>query len=123
MPRPRVSRNRIKKSIPGSGGIILAVARKSGYSWAAVRNAIRADEELSRMMQDEAETVNDYAELTLVQKIIEHRDENTAKWWLARTRRARFGDSVDLTSGGEKIRFVVEWSDSVYADDASIDHD
>lgn len=86
----------------------MIVARKAGYSWAAVRDAIRADEELSRMMQDEAETVNDLAELTIVEKI-KGGDENSAKWWLARTRRSKFGDSVDITSGGQPIKIDVEW--------------
>lgn len=104
----RVSRNRIKKAIPGSGGIVMIVARKTGYSWGAVRDAIRADEELSRMMQDESETVNDVAELTIVEKI-KGGDENSAKWWLARTRRTKFGDSVDITSGGQPIKIEVEW--------------
>ncbi len=86
----------------------MIVARKAGYSWGAVRDAIRADEELSRMMQDEAETVNDFAELTIVEKIKDG-DENSAKWWLARTRRAKFGDSMDITSGGQPIKIDVEW--------------
>ncbi|GAP10604.1 hypothetical protein BECAL_01777 [Bellilinea caldifistulae] len=86
----------------------MIVARKAGYSWGAVRDAIRADEELSRMMQDESETVNDVAELTIVEKI-KGGDENSAKWWLARTRRTKFGDSVDITSGGQPIKIEVEW--------------
>ncbi len=60
------------------------------------------------MMQDEAETVNDVAELTIVEKI-KGGDENSAKWWLARTRRTKFGDSVDITSGGHPIKIDVEW--------------
>lgn len=108
MTRARISRNRIRKAIPGSGGIISIVAQRAGYSWAAVRDAIRADEELSRMMQDEAETVNDLAELTIVEKI-KGGDENSAKWWLARTRRSKFGDNVDITSGGQPIKIDVEW--------------
>lgn len=104
----RVSRAKIKKAIPGSGGIVMIVARKAGYSWGAVRDAIRADEELSRMMQDEAETVNDFAELTIVEKI-KNGDENSARWWLARTRRAKFGDNVDVTSGGQPVTINVEW--------------
>ncbi len=104
----KVSRAKIKNAIPGSGGIVMIVARKTGYSWGAVREAIRADEELSRMMQEESETVNDFAELTIIEKI-KNGDENSAKWWLARTRRAKFGDNVDVTSGGQPIKIDVEW--------------
>lgn len=60
------------------------------------------------MMQDEAEMVNDFAELTIVEKI-KGGDENSARWWLARTRRAKFGDNVDVTSGGQPITINVEW--------------
>lgn len=108
MTRARISRNRLKKAIPGSGGVIAIVCKRTGYSWRSVRDAILADEELSRMMQDEAEMVNDFAELTIVEKI-KGGDENSARWWLARTRRAKFGDNVDVTSGGQPITINVEW--------------
>ena len=104
----KLSRKRILESIPNSGGIISIVAKKAGYSWGSTRDFIRGDAELSAMMQDEAETVNDLAEVTVVEKI-KNGDDNTARWWLARTRRAKFGDSVDVTSGGEKIALV--WPD------------
>lgn len=60
------------------------------------------------MMQDESETINDIAEMTIIDRI-KRGDENNARWWLARTRRAKFGDSVDITSGGQAIKIDVEW--------------
>lgn len=111
MPRTRINRERIKAAIPGSGGIIAHIARQAGYSsWGAVRDYIRADEELAAMVRDEEETVDDLAEATVITKI-KNGDEGSAKWWLARRRRERFGDNVDVTSGGEKIEIVVKYAE------------
>lgn len=106
MPRPKLSRNKIKTAIVDSGGIIAIVCKRTGYSWSAVRNFIRADSELSQMMSDEADTINDVAEATIISKI-KSGDDGSAKWWLARTRRAKFGDNVDLTTDGKKVEFVI----------------
>lgn len=114
MTRAKISRNRVKKAIPGSGGVIAIIARRTEYSWLGVRDFIRKDEELSRMLDEEAETINDLAETKLIERI-QAGDDATARWWLSRMRRTKFGDNVDVTSGGEKMRFVVKWGD--FADD------
>lgn len=97
MTRPRISRQRIATAIPGSGGVISMIARRTGYSWHAVRDVIDADAELSRMLRDEQETVDDMAIATLITKIRDG-DEAIARWWLARRRRRDFGDNVDVTT-------------------------
>jgi len=108
MTRPRISRNRIKNAIPGSGGVISVIARRAGYSWLRTRDFIAADPELVEMLRAEEETVNDMAEYTIITKI-EDGDENAARWWLTRRRRAKFGDNVDVTSGGQPIAVNVQW--------------
>ena len=100
MTRARINRTKIKSAIPDSGGIVAIVARKAGYSWGAVRDFIREDPELSRLMQDEAERVNDAAENTIIAKIMDG-DDAAARWWLARTRRAKFGENVSVNLSGK----------------------
>lgn len=106
-----LSRRKIKDAIPNSGGVIARVAKKCGYSWVGVRDFIARDEELSAMMKDEEETIDDAAESTLIAKIFEG-DESVARWWLARRRRNKFGDNIDVTSGGEQLKVLVEYVDN-----------
>lgn len=107
----RPSRAKIKAAIANSGGIIERVAKKAELSWATTRDYLRNDPELSAMMEAEAERINDAAENTIISKIMEG-DDASAKWWLARTRRAKFGDNVDVTSGGQALKIVVEYADT-----------
>jgi hypothetical protein len=112
MTRPRVSRKRIENAIPGSGGIIRVIAGRAGYTWHTVRDVIDADAELSRMLRDEQEAVDDMAEATLIGKIRDG-DESVARWWLARRRRQIFGESVDVTSGGNPLtKIVLTWPEA-----------
>lgn len=112
MTRPRVSRQRIKNAIDGSGGVITVIARRTGYSWHTVRDAIDADAELSQMLHDEIESIDDLAEAALISKIRDG-DDSVARWWLARRRRNQFGDGVDVTSGGKPLgKIVLTWPEA-----------
>ena len=102
----KISYARIKKAIPGSMGIITRVAHKAGYgSRNIVKNFINSYPELVEMMNDEEEKIDDIAEDVLATRITQL-DESTAKWWLSRRRRQRYGDSMDLTTKGESIQIV-----------------
>ena len=102
----RISYERIKKAIPGSGGIVLRVMKKAKYNnWLAVRDFIQANPDLVEMMRSEEETLDDFAENNLGNEINQGNIE-VSKWWLSRRRRNRYGESVDVTSGGEKIQIV-----------------
>jgi hypothetical protein len=102
------SRRKIKAAIPGSGGIIAEICRRTGYAWGTVRDAINSDPELLRMMRDEEETIDDIAENVVIKKITGG-DETSAKWWLARRRRQRYGDNVDVTSGYQPLDIKIIW--------------
>ena len=102
MTRKRISREKIIKAIPLSGGMISAICSKSGYTWSAVNEFIKADHELIQMVNDEEARVDDMAENTLIKKI-QNNDERVAMWWLARRRKARFGDALDMNVTVDKI--------------------
>jgi len=110
MTRPRISRAKLKAAIPGSGGIITRICKTTGYTWGAVRDFIRADPELAQMLADEEALIDDAAE-SQVLKAISEGDMQTARWWLARRRRQRYGDQVDITSGGERVTISLKWSE------------
>jgi len=98
----KISRAKVKKAIVGSGGIIARICKTTGYSWAAVRDMIKADAELTEMVVNEEETVDDAAENTLITKILGG-DDAVARWWLARRRSKRYGNKLDVTSDGKTI--------------------
>ena len=98
----RMSRAKIKAAIPNTGGIIALICKRSGYAWESVRNFIRDDPELSAMVKNEEETIDDMAESTVINEI-KNGNESTARWWLARRRKVKFGDNVDITTRGESI--------------------
>jgi DNA-directed RNA polymerase subunit M/transcription elongation factor TFIIS len=108
--RRKLSRTKIKEAIPLSGGMISAVCRKCGYTWSAVRDAIKADPELVQLMTDEEERINDMAENTIIRKI-QSEDERTAMWWLARKRKASYGDAIAVDVKGEIIHVTLKKKD------------
>jgi hypothetical protein len=102
----KTSRRKIKNAIPKSGGIISVIADRAGYAWNTVRQFINNDPELLRMVLDEEEGIDDLAESAMIVAIREH-DRSAAQWWLARRRKHKFGDALDVTSGNEPITLNV----------------
>lgn len=90
------------KAIPGTGGVIASIARKVGCDWHTAKKYVTEFPSVAQVYQDECATIDDLAVSTVL-KAIQEGDVPTAKWWLAKKRRAEFGDSVDLTTGGERI--------------------
>lgn len=103
MSNRKLSRVKIKDAIPNTGGLIAAICKKTGYSWGAVRDFIARDEELTAMLKDEQDTIDDMAESTMI-KAIRDGDKSAAQWWLSRRRRGQFGDNVDITTQGQKVK-------------------
>ena len=105
----RLSRAKVKAAIPNTGGLIALICRKCNYSWGAVRDFIRDDPELSAMVKNEEETIDDMAESTVINEI-KNGDGSAARWWLARRRRVKFGDNIDITAKIEGT-IVVDWDE------------
>jgi len=116
MPRKRISRIKVKNAIPGSGGIITHIAKRTGYSWLGVYKFIKNDPELLEMLRNEEEGISDMAESVLISKIRDG-DEAVARWWLAHRRRHIYGDNLDLNASGAITIRVVREDDAVQADD------
>jgi hypothetical protein len=104
----KTSRRKIKNAIPNSGGIISMIAQRAGYAWNTVRQFINNDPELLRMVLDEEEGIDDLAESAMIVAIREH-DRSAAQWWLARRRKHKFGDALDVTSGNEPLKVIIEY--------------
>ena len=111
MASTRVSKRKLKAAIPGSGGIITHIAKHTGYSWHTVKAHIMNDPELKQMLEDAEAGIDDLAEAAII-TAIKSGNTSDARWWLTRRRRERYGDTVDITSGGEQItQFVIKGGD------------
>ena len=106
MVKTRLSAQVFINAIPGTGGIISAIARKVGCDWHTAKKYIETYPTVKQVYEDECEKVDDLAENTVLQAI-KGGDVPTAKWWLGKKRRGQFGDNVDITSGGEKVTLNV----------------
>jgi hypothetical protein len=96
-------------AIPGTGGIISAIAKKVGCTWHTAKAAIDRYQTVREAYDDECEVVTDVAESTVI-KAIRDGDVPSAKWWLTKKGKERgFAEKVDLegqvdiTSGGRPV--------------------
>jgi hypothetical protein len=96
-------------AIPGTGGIIVAIARKVGCNWHTAKRYIETYPTIKAAYDDECAAIDDLAVSTVL-KAIKDGDVSTAKWWLAKKRKSEFGDSVDI-SGTVNHVIVVNWDD------------
>ena len=103
--RKKPSKKVLLEAIKDTGGVVSRISEKIHYSWHATRAAIDNDPEILRAYQDECERVDDIAEHTVISSIAKG-DVDSAKWWLKTRRRSKFGDAMDVTTGGEQIQIV-----------------
>ena len=88
-------------AIPGSGGIIAAIAKRVGCEWHTVQRNIENHPTVRQAYENECSGIDDLAESTVI-KAIRDGDVGSAKWWLEKRRRDRFGNVTRLegTDGG-----------------------
>jgi hypothetical protein len=80
--------------IAKSGGIISTIASRVGCEWSTARRHIDESPTLTRMYNDECESVLDLAESVLI-KSIQGGDTQDAKWLLTKKGKGRgYGDVV-----------------------------
>ncbi len=106
-------------AIPGTGGIISAIARKVGCEWNTAKKYIDNYPTVRAAYDAECEAMLDLAESTVL-KNIKDGDTADAKWYLTKKGKRRgYGDSVELTGeGGGPLVIRLTWGD-VGADDAA----
>ena len=75
-------------AIPGTGGIVSAIARKVGCSWHTAKKYIDEYVTVQAAYRAECEGVIDLAESTII-KAIQGGDASTAKWYLIHKARER----------------------------------
>jgi transposase-like protein len=102
-------------AIPGTGGIVSAIARKVGCEWETVRAWIDKYPTVKRAYDAECEAMLDLAESAVLRNIKlaaqGEGDTQDAKWYLTKKGKRRgYGDSMEVTGkdGGPAIIAVVK---------------
>jgi len=86
-------------AIPGSGGIIAAIAKRVGCDWHTAQKYIDTYPTIRQAYEDECSSIDDMAESTVI-KAIRDGDVGTAKWWLEKRRRDKFTDRTEVVVSG-----------------------
>ena len=100
-------------AIPGTGGIISAIARKVGCDWKTADSWVRDFPTVKRAYDAECEAMLDLAESAVLRNIKlaaqGEGDTADAKWYLTkRGKRRGYGDAVEVTGeGGGAVTFRV----------------
>jgi len=85
------------EAIPGTGGIVSAIARKIGCEWNTVKAYLDKYPTVRAAYLAECEAMLDLAESTVL-KNIKDGDTSDAKWYLTKKGKGRgYGDAVELT--------------------------
>lgn len=94
-------------AMPGTGGIISALADRCDCAWHTARKAVDRWPTVKQAWQNERAKVNDKAQHNVI-SAINGGDLQTSKWWL-QVMDPEFTpkQKADLTSGDEPIRILV----------------
>ncbi len=99
------------QAIPGTGGIVSAIARKVGCEWNTAKKYIDNYPTVRAAYDAECEVMLDLAESTVL-KNIKDGDTQDAKWYLTKKGKRRgYGDSMEVTGkdgGAVTFRVVYE---------------
>lgn len=97
------------EAIPGTGGIISAIARKVGCDWDTARTWINKYPTVKIAYDNECETVLDMAESTVL-KSIKDGDTQDAKWYLSKKGKHRgYAERVEVTGAdGEPFKVIID---------------
>ena len=105
------------EAIPGTGGIVSAIARKVGCDWNTAKKYIDQYPTVKAAYDAECEAMLDLAESTVL-KNIKDGDTADAKWYLTKKGKRRgYGDAVEVTGeGGGALVVKLTWGDNADAD-------
>lgn len=99
-------------AIPGTGGIVSAIARKLSCDWNTANKWITTYPTVKAAYDAECEAMLDLAESTVLKNIKEG-DTSDAKWYLTKKGKRRgYGDNLELTgNGGGPVVIKLTWGD------------
>ena len=87
--KPKFTAKQFIDAMPGTYGILAALARKMGCCWNTAQYYIDNHPTIKQAYENECAGVDDMAETTVI-KAIHDGDVGTARWWLEKRRRDKF---------------------------------
>lgn len=106
------------EAIPGTGGIIVTIARRVGCDWHTAKKYIEQFPTIRQAYEDECASIDDMAETKVIQAIKDG-DAGMAKWWLEKRRRDKFGPSIEVTGKGGSDLFPITELVAIFAQNAT----
>lgn len=101
--QPEVYKQKLLEALERSLGIVTPACKEVGISRDRFYSYYREDPEFKRKVDDINEITLDFAENQLLKKIKEGSERSILFYMKYKARRRGYTDSVDITSGGEKI--------------------
>ena len=91
-------------AMPGTGGIVSALAERCHCAWHTARAAIDRWPTVEQAWRNERNRITDKAQRNVIKSIVEDEDLQTSKWWL-QLMAPEFTpkQQTDLTSGNRPI--------------------
>ena len=112
--KPLYTAQQFLEAIPGTGGIVTAIARKVGCDWSTAKKYIERFATVQRAYQDECESILDLAEAKVI-SAIKDGDSQMIRYYLSTKGKNRgYSDRHEITGkGGNElvIRYVNDWRD------------
>ena len=110
MGKPLYTAQQFLEAIPGTGGIVTAIAKKVGCDWSTAKKYIGAHPTVQAAYNDECESVLDLAEAKTIQ-LIQAGDAQMIRYYLSTKGKDRgYGDRVDVHHEGN-ITYRLLWDD------------
>jgi len=100
----RYTADKFIAAIPGSGGIISAIADRVGCDWHTAKKYIHKHPTVEAAWEAERNKITDKARHNII-RAIQEGDLQMSKWWI-QVMDPEFSPSLDIKSGGEAIKIV-----------------
>lgn len=109
----RFTAQQFKEAIPGTGGIVSALAERLGCAWHTARDGIDRWATVKRAWENERNRISDKAQRNVVKAILDD-DLPTSKWWL-QLMDPEFTPKQKRELVGQ-VDLIVSWDDANHPD-------
>jgi len=111
--KPHYTAQQFLEAIPGTGGIVTAIAKKVGCTWTTAKRYIDNHPTIQQAYNDECESVLDLAEAKTIQ-LIQAGDAQMIRYYLStKGKRRGYVERQELAgAGGGELVFRVVYDDN-----------
>ena len=107
---PSYTAQQFIKAIPGTGGIVSAIADKVGCDWHTVKDAIVKYPTVKDKWENERHKITDKAQHNII-RAIQEGDLQMSKWWLQVMDDEFIEKSRSELTGADGGAIIIDWGD------------